>query len=231
MLKAINVIIGILLSANVLNAQNLMDDLKAVSSFLDTAESVQIEVVCKVFAKKEGELLNTIHTAMSKKGKIMFSSLDDLDIFTNDKYGVYINNEEKLITVISKAKYTARMKSIDNKSIDQFVSWMKKQQTKTSFNPKLVDEVNGIRIYSISNMDEIKELIVSIDVVNHTIKKISYEFTESSQQKQQFILLDYSKFLVNSKDIHLNQSDYYIQQSGKFFPGNKYKSYSITTDL
>ena len=34
-----------------------------------------------------------------------------------------------------------------------------------------------------------------------------------------------------SKEIDLNSKDYYIQQSGKFLPGNKYKSYSITTDL
>lgn len=231
MSRIFTILIILLLGVNASKAQNLMDDLKLLSAALDTAETVQINVVCKIYSKKEGELVNTVHSGMCKKGKMTFFSLDDLDIFTNDKYGIFINNEEKLITVISKAKYVSRMKSIDNKSIDQFVNWMKKQETKVSFNPKMISETNGVRTYSISNLDDIRELIVSIDVKNHTIEKISYEFAETSQQKQRYILLNYSKFVISSKEIDLNSKDYYIQQSGKFLPGNKYKSYSITTDL
>jgi hypothetical protein len=231
MLKQLTISICLLLSVNSLKAQNLVEDMKTISSVLDTAKSVQIQAICKVYSQKGGELMSIIHTGLSKRGKLSVSTLEEMDIFTNEKYGVYINNEDKSITVISKSKYADKLKSVNNKNIDQFVSWMKKQETKTSFNPKLLSETNGIRTYSIANMEDLKEVVISIDLKKHTIEKISYEFSESSQQNQRFIVLDYSKFLINSGETTLNQTDYYIQKSGKFLPGNKYKSYSITTDL
>lgn len=231
MLRILIVLTGLLLYSTASKAQNLMDDLKKISSVLDTVETVRIDVVCKVYFKKGGELLSTVNTGLIKKGKKTVSVFDDFEIFMNEKYGVYVNHEDKSITVISKDKYASQMKSIDNKSVDQFVNWMKKQENKTSFNPKLLSEEGGVRTYSITGLNDLKELIVAINVTNHTIEKISYEFEESSQQKQKYILLNYSKFIINSKEIHLDSKDYYIQQSGKFLPGNKYKSYSITTDL
>lgn len=231
MLRILVVLTGLLLFSTVSKAQNLMDDLKKVSSILDTVETVRIDVVCKVYSKKEGELLTTVNTGMIKKGKKTVSFFDDFEIFMNERYGVYVNHEDKSITVISKDKYASRMKSIDNKSVDQFVNWMKKQENKTSFNPKLLSDAEGIRTYSITGLSDLKELIVVIDVTNHKIERISYEFEESSKQKQKYILLNYSKFIIDSKEIQLDSKDYYIQQSGKFLPGNKYKSYSITTNL
>ena len=231
MLRKLSISICLLLSVNSLRAQSLVEDMKTISSVLDTARSVQIQAICKVYSQKGGELVSIINTGLSKKGKQSVSTIDDMDIFTNEKYGVYINNDDKSVTVISRSKYADKLKSVSNKSIDQFVSWVKKQETKTTFDPKLLSEINGVRTYSITNMDDLKEVVISIDVKKHAIEKISYEFSESSQQSQRFIVLDYSKFLINSKETILDQTDYYIQKSGKFLPGNKYKSYSITTDL
>lgn len=220
-----------LLSVHSLKAQNLVEDMKAISSVLDTAHTVQIQAICKVYSEKGGELVSTINTGLSKIGKQSVSTIDDMDIFTNEKYGVYINNEDKSINVILRSKYANRFKSINNKSIDQFASWLKKQETKASFNPKLLSETNGIRTYSIANMDDFKEVVILIDIKKHTIEKISYEFSESSEQTHRFIVLNYSKFLINSKETIIDPTDYFIQKSGKFLPGNKYKSYSITTDI
>jgi hypothetical protein len=208
-----------------------MDDLKAVSSVLDTAGTVEIQVLCKVYSKRNGELVSTANTGIIKKGKMNVSVFDDLEIFTNDQYGVYVNSESKSIMLISKSKHTSRLKAPDDKGLDKFVSWVKQQQNKAAFNPDLLSDEAGVRTYSIRGVEDLKEVLVSINTKNKTVVRISYEFSDSSQQKQRYIVLDYSKFLVNSKETSLNQKDYYIQQSGKFLPGNKYKSYSITTDL
>lgn len=212
-------------------AQSLMEDLKAVSAVLDTAKSVHIQVVCKVYTKKDGVLINTINTEVIKKGKMSVSSFDDLEVFTNDKYGVYVSGENKSIMLISKNKYNSRIQSMDDKGIDQFVLWMKKQQNKPSFHPDLISDEGDVRTYSITDLEDLKEVLITINVKYKSIVKISYEYTESSQQKQKYISLNYSKFSINNKEISLDQTDYYIQKSGKFLPGNKYKSYSITTDL
>ncbi|MDF3026940.1 MAG: hypothetical protein K0S23_1247 [Fluviicola sp.] len=225
------IIAGLFLFSYSSQAQSLIDDLKAVSSVLDTAKSVKIQVVCKVYSKKGGDLVSSINTGITKKGKMSVSLFDNLEIFTNEKYGVYVDKENESIMVVSKSKHAARLNSMGDKHMNEFVSWMKKQQTKVDFKPVLISEEAGIRSYSVTSLDDLKELIVSINVTNHTIEKISYEYVESSQQKQHYILLDYTKFLINSKEIDLDQKDYYIQQSGKFLPGNKYKSYSISTDL
>jgi hypothetical protein len=213
------------------HSQSLMEDLKAVSGVLDTAKSVHIQVVCKIYTDRDGQLVNTVNTGVLKKGKMSVSTFDDMEVFTNDKYGVYVSGENKSIMLISKSKHSDRIQSIDDKGIDQFISWMKKQQTKTSFHPVLITDEGGLRTYSIKDLEDLKEVLIVINTNNKSILNISYEYSESSKQKQKFILLNYSKFLVNSKEIHLDQTDYYIQQSGKFLPGKKYKSYSITTDL
>ena len=231
MKRFFNIVVILFLLLPTLQAQNLVTDLKEVSSILDTAKTVQIQVTCKIYSNRGGELINTANTAIIKKGKLSVSIFDDLAVFTNEKYGVYVNSEDKTLMLVLKSKYTSQMKQIDNKSIDQFVSWVKKQQTKKTFNPVLVSEEKGIRTYSIKELDDLKEVIIALNVKDKTIVKISYEFNDSSDQKQKYIVLDYSTFLVNSRDTTLDQSDYYIQQSGKFLPGNKYKSYSITTDL
>lgn len=231
MKQVVSLLIGLFLLVPSLRSQSLMEDLKEVSVVLDTAKSVHIQVVCKVYTKRGGELLNTVNTEVLKKGKMSVSTFDDLAVFTNEKYGVYVSDENKSIMVISKSKYNSKMPSMDEKGIDQFVSWMKKQQNKTSFHPTLISDEGGIRTYSITNLEELKEVLITVNVKNKTILRISYEYDESSQQKQKYISLNYSKFLINSNEINLDQADYYIQQSGKFFPGRKYKSYSITTNL
>lgn len=231
MKRFFNIIAILFLLLPTLQAQSLVNDLKEVSSILDTAKTVQIQVTCKIYSKRGGELINTANTSVIKKGKLSVSVFDDLAVFTNEKYGVYVNGEDKTLMLVEKSKYTSQMKQIDNKSIDQFVSWVKKQQTKKTFNPVLVSEEKDVRTYSIKGLDDLKEVIIALNIKDKSIVKISYEFNDSSDQKQKYIVLDYSRFLVNSREITLDQSDYYIQQSGKFLPGNKYKSYSITTDL
>lgn len=232
MRKIIGVLIGVFLCIYTVGAQNLMDDLRIIASDLDSARSVEIKVACKVYVKKDGELVSTVNTGMIKKGKLSVSVFEEMEILSNEKYGVYVNNENKSIAILSKSKHAARLKSFDDKGIDQFVSWLKKQQTKTAFAPVLVSEEGDVRTYAIRNLDKnLKEVLVSLNMKQKTILKISYEFSEASEQKQKYILLNYSKFLVNDSNIELNQSDYYIQQSGKFLPGNKYKTYSVTTDL
>lgn len=232
MLRIFIVLISVLLCVNPSKAQKLMDDLKLISSALDSAKSVDIRVVCSIYYKKGGEVISTANTGVIKKGKLSLSIFEDMEILTNDKYGVYVNNENKSITVISKNKHTSRMKSFDDKGLDQFVSWLKKQQTKVTFAPVLLSDEDNVRTYAIRNLDKnLKEVIVALDMKQKKVLKITYEFHESSEQKQKYIVLNYSKFLVNDDEINLNQNDYYMQQSGKFLPGNKYKSYSITTDL
>lgn len=224
-------LIGGLLMATPSFTQSLVDDLKAVSAVLDTAHAIQLEVSCKVYTRQGGELISEVNTGMIKKGKWSVSTFEDLKVFTNEKYGVYVNTEEKSIMLISKAKHTSRLKSMDDKGIQQFLSWMKKQQANTAFNPQMISEEDHVRTYAVKNLNEVKELLISINVKTHAIVRITYEFETSSQQKYKFIVLNYAKFLINTEDINLDQTDYYIQKSGKFFPGNKYKSYSITTDL
>ena len=224
--------ICLLLVVNTSKAQNLIDDLKAVSSRIDSAESADIRVICNVYTQKGGDIISTVNTGIIKKGKLSVSLFEEMEILTNDKYGVYVNKESQSITIISKSKHTSRLKAFNDKGIDQFVSWMKQQQKKATFNPVLISEEGSIRTYAVRNLDDnLKEVIVSVDVKQKKLLKISYEFSELSSQKQKYILLNYSKYLVNDSEIHLNQNDYYMQQSGKFLPGNKYKSYSITTDL
>lgn len=213
------------------HSQSLMEDLKAVSGVLDTAKSVHIQVVCKIYTEQNGQLINTVNTEVVKKGKMSVSVFDDLEVFTNDKYGVYVSGENKSIMLISKSKHNSRIQSVDDKGIDQFVTWMKKQQTKPSFHASLISDEEGLRTYSIKDTEDLKEVLIVINTNNKSIVKISYEYSEASKQKQKYISLNYSKFLINSKEIHLDQADYYIQQSGKFLPGKKYKSYTITTDL
>lgn len=213
------------------SAQSLMNDMKEIVGVLDTVNSVHIQVNCKVYSRKGGDLINTANTELFKDGKKSVSIIDDVSVFSDEKYGVLVNHENRSLMLVAKNKYASKFNLKNINGVDQFVSWLRQKQTKKSFNPEMISEENGVRIYSIKNLDDLKELIIVLDLKNKSIVKITYEFSESSEQKQKFIQLNYSKFLVNSKEINVNQSDYYIQKSGKFLPGNKYKSYRITTDL
>lgn len=212
-------------------AQSLMSDMKEIVGVLDTVNSVHIQVNCKVYSRKGGDLINTAHTELFKDGKKSVSIMDDMSVFSDEKYGVLVNNEDHSLMLVAKNKYASKFNIKNNNGIDQFVSWLHQKQTKKSFSQEMVSEENGVRTYSIKNLDDVKELIIVLDMKNKSIVRITYEFSESSEKKQKFIQLNYSKFLLNSKEINVNQSDYYIQKSGKFLPGNKYKSYRITTDL
>jgi hypothetical protein len=213
------------------SAQSLMNDMKEIVGVLDTVNSAHIQVNCMVYSRKGGDLINTAHTELFKDGKKSVSIIDDVSVFSDEKYGVLVNHENRSLMLVAKNKYASKFNLKNINGVDQFVSWLRQKQTKKTFNPEMISEENGVRIYSIKNLDDLKELIIVLDLKNKSIVKITYEFSESSEQKQKFIQLNYSKFLVNSKEINVNQSDYYIQKSGKFLPGNKYKSYRITTDL
>lgn len=227
----LSVFIVFICSSLPLKAQSLMSDMKEIVGVLDTVNSVHIQVICKVYSKKGGDLLNTVNTELFKEGKKNVSVFDDVSVFSDEKYGVLVNNEDKSLMLIDKNKYASKFNMKNDNGVEQFVSWLNQRQNKKSFNPEMISEENGIRTYSMRDLDDLKEVTITLDSKNKSILKISYEFSESSAQKQKYIQLNYSKFLVNSKEIKVNQSDYYIQKSGKFLPGNKYKSYRITTDL
>nr|WP_294862108.1 hypothetical protein [uncultured Fluviicola sp.] len=214
-----------------LKAQSLMSDMKEVVGVLDTVKSVHIQVTCKVYSRKGGDLLNTVNTELFKEGKRSVSIFDDVSIFSDEKYGVLVNNEDKSLMLVDKNKYASKFDIKSDNGVEQFASWLRQKQSKKSFKPEMISEENGIRTYSIKDLEDLKEVAITLDSKNKSILKISYEFAESSAQKQKYIQLNYSKFLVNSKEINVNQSDYYIQKAGKFLPGNKYKSYRITTNL
>jgi hypothetical protein len=208
-----------------------MADLKIISANLDTAKSVNIEVVCKVYSKKNGDLLSSVNTGIIKSGKSSLTIFDDVEIFTTENVSAFIDKNNSSITVLSKSKVKEQVGTLEDKGIDQFVKWVKSQSSQNSFNPVLISNENNIRVYSIKDFNDLKEMLISIDIQSKSILKISYEYTDSSEQKQKFIELNYKKFLINDAATKLVQSDYFILKSGKYSAGNKFKSFSITTNI
>jgi hypothetical protein len=195
MYQKINLIVIIVLCSFVGYTQNLNDHLKEIVSKMDSSKSVSLEIDVKMYSKKGSSLVYSSNAAVYKSGVKTKNVLSEMEYVDLGKHTVRIDHEEKAVLIqekqsISPEQLASMRDQIDVKELQKL---LKKQSSGSNSIVKLKSSTAGIRIYSITGVSEMKEVIIELDIDKSSIRKISYEYGDSKEPGQ-YIVLDYTKF-------------------------------------
>lgn len=218
--------------------QNLDKDVQEIIQNLDSASSVSIKVKVDVYSRKGGAKTFSTTASMQRQKNSFLNILAKQENFENAKYQVSIDHEEKKVLILKKeatAKARAIKEDFENelKKLQKMLEKQDKgENVKDSKVVKLVSNVSGVRKYSITNIAEYKEISIVLDLNAKVIKSITYEYSEKSEMKGQYVVLDYSEFKIGG-DLSklLTPSNYFTEANGKYTLVSSLKNYKIYTEL
>lgn len=224
----------ILISSNLLWCQNLKNDLNQITHRIDSSKQISLEVKACVYGKKGGSMVYSTKASLYRNGDATLTRLAEQDYLVTPNVEVTVDNEEKEILILKKNnsktvnKTKTKGSSLDLNAINDFLD----QQESVKPIITLVSNVNGIKTYRVSNIPDLVEMKVILNMNELTINRIEYHYKESSSYKGQFVSLDYTKFSYNENNSSLlKTSNYYYENDGKVVCSAKYKNYSLFTEL
>lgn len=199
MYQKINLIVVIVLCSFTGFGQNLNDDLQKIVSKMDSSKSVSLEIDVKMYSDKGGSMIYSSKAAVYKSGLKTKNVLSEMEYIDSGKHTVRIDHEEKAVLIqkkqsLSKEKLASMQDQVDVKELQKL---LKSESNGSKSTVKLKSSTTGIRIYSITGISEMKEVIIELNFNESAIRKISYEYGEQSGQ---YVVLDYTKFDFN-KDL------------------------------
>ncbi len=211
-------------------SQNFENDMKAISQKMENAEAISIKAKVSVYSKRGGKLIYNSVSSVEHKNETTITKLDDLEIFKSKTIEIQVDYENHKMLLSTKNKVSDKISESTLKEIQKYVSSSKSTKTKNS--PKLISSVNGLNTYSFSNLKGINDYTVVLDNKNHTLIKITFEYDESSTNKGQFGIIEYTQFdyrpIFNSS--HFNTNNYFIiDKSKKYIPSSRFSQYNIIT--
>jgi hypothetical protein len=200
---------------------------------MDTSSHVSVEVKVSAHSKKGAAVFYSTNASFYKSGKSTFTRLGEQDYLVTPAVEVTVDNEEKAMLVLKKEDAPKNKKVKKEKvkfDFKEFEKYLDEDQVKAEIS--LVSSSNGLNEYKITNIPEIIEMRIVINVKSNSIDKVTYHYKDESQYKGQYIVLDYTKFSYSENNsAKLNPSNYYSETSGKIVGVGKYKSYNLYKEL
>lgn len=233
MYRIINLITFLLFWAHLSCAQDLRADLNQIVGKMDTSSHVSVEVKVSAHSKKGAAVFYSTNASFYKNGKNSFTRLGEQDYLVTPTVEVTVDNEEKAMLVLKKEAEPKSKKSKKEKikfDFKEFEKYLDEDQVKAVIT--LVSNSDGVKEYKITNVPELVEMRIVINVNKHSIDKVIYHYKDESQYKGQYIVLDYTKFsYTENNSAKLNPANYYTDINGKIVGVGKYKSYNLFKEL
>jgi len=232
MFQKISFITLFILFSFTLIGQDLTKDFEEIISKMETSKSVSIQVNVKMYGSKGGSLIYTSHASVDKMGEDYINVLSEMVFISTNDYSLKIDHEEKAVLIINKKnietpKDEEKISEYDVKRLRDFLIT---NQNKVIYTISLLSNSSGIKTYSISGVRGMKEMLITLDMNNKTIKKVCYEY-DSRESNSRYIELEYHKFIY---DVNLSQkfdlSSYFRIENNKYVLSTALQGYNLYTE-
>lgn len=234
MFQKINLILILVFCNFLVSSQELEADFEKIATHLEGSTSFFIQADVSVFDKKGGAKLHEMKAKLYKSEKAQLNIIDDVENYSNEKYVVHVDHEEKLISILTKEQVNGNfsmddVSQFDLKKIKKFIKEESKESGDLS-TVKLISNNDNIKTYKISKNGEVFETIIKLDMNKLQILEISIEYDKGSVYNGQFVKLKYVSF-TNSEDVSLflKQNQYFTISNEKYILAAKYKNYQLST--
>ncbi len=211
--------------------QNLESDLQKISESMESAKSVAINVQVSSYSSKGGSLIYSAEASAMKMDRSMKNVLAEIETISTPYYELKIDHEERAILILEKDS-TESIQEINLSDFDvrKLKKYFENDQSEYSKTVKLVSNSNGKKTYSITGIEGMREVLISLDANSNKIIQITYEYGSNSQ-KGQYTVLDYTKFVYN-KDLSasFDLNTYFSEVNGQYVLVDKLKGYQIFTE-
>lgn len=214
-------------------AQKLEDDLNKIVQHVDTARTVSLQSEILVYGRKGGSKIYTAKASLKRSGQASLTVLDEIEYFSDGSYFVTVDHEEHKVSVVKndeqRNKEHLKGMNLDLKALQKLM-----QEEKGAPKPvvKLVSDADGMHTYSITKIPSIDEVRITLNTKRSAIASISYEYSDESEYKGQYIVINYTGFECNTDvSASLKQSQFFTLSDGKVNLSNRLKTYTLYSEL
>lgn len=215
--------------------QDLEKDLTEIGKIMEAASSVSISVDVRMYSSKGGSSRYSGNAKMIRSGESIKSVLGEMEYINTPTFEVRVDHEEKEVLIFKKARVDSNSTSPKHEEVEFDIEALKKlmesegDQIKPTV--KLVSSSAGIKKYSITGVQGVKESVIELDMNTKKLVSVRYEYGSGSE-KGQYVVLNYTKFKYNS-DVSsvFNLSKYFTENEGLFVLAPSFKGYNMFTEI
>lgn len=217
-------------------SQDLKADMSVITEKMKASETLLLEVEAKMYNTKGGAMIFQSSAEMMKDGTKMKSKLGEMEFLITDDYEIRIDNEEKSMLILDKSKERKSILPQSKSDLKKFEDDIKEIEKLFSENENkvsiaLLSSSGGIKKYSITGIEGIKEVVINLDLNKKSIKSISYEYGSASE-KGQYVVVVYSRFEYDATlGSEFNLSGIFTKNQDNYILQGKYKNYHLFTEL
>lgn len=208
-------------------SQEFEKDMKAVVSKMDAATSISISVKVALYNKKGGDIQYSTVSTVEKSANTTITKLGEMEMFTSDKYEVQVDHEENHMLIHPISKEKVDFSDINLKEIKKLLEVDETAVKKPVYT--VVSNVNGVKTFSIKNIESYKEWIVVLDTKEAKIKKIEYQYLDSGTTKGQYCVLIYEKFDYSPSfpPSYFDYKNYFTLENTHYILSKKFTNYKL----
>lgn len=210
-----------------IRAQEFEKDMKAVIEKMDASTSISISVKVALYNKKGGAIQYSTVSTVEHSGSTTITKLGEMEMFTSDKYEVQVDNEENQVFIHPVSKTNVDFSDINLKEIKKLLERDETVVKKPTYG--LLSNVNGIKTYTIKNIDGYKEWVVVLDTKEEKIKKVEYEYEDVGTTKGQYCVLVYEKFDFSPSfsSTYFDYKNYFTLENKQYTLSKRFKTYKL----
>ncbi|GEM_PF-4315158 len=226
MTKYLIFIITFTLSFSIL-AQEFEKDMKAIISKIEASKAISISVKVSLYNKKGGAVqYSTVSTVdFSTYGTI--TKLGEMEMYTSAQHEVQVDHEENQVFIHPVSKTNVDFSDINLKEIKKLMEVDETAVKKPIYT--LLSNVNGIKTYSIKNIEGYKECEVVLDTKEEKIKRVDYEYADSGTTKGQYCVLVYEKFDYSPSfsATYFDSKNYFTLENKQYTLSKRFNTYKL----
>jgi hypothetical protein len=212
--------------------QNLSKDFTSIVNKIDSTDEISIGVKINVYSNKGGSKIYSTSSSIefSKKGAI--THLGEMEYYKSKEYEVHIDHDEKQVLIQKLSKVNNQFSDLNLGEIKKYLKEEEDAVTKKKPIISMTSNSNGIKTYSMTNVEGYEEIIIELDMKEIKINKIIYEYSKTGSLKGQYCVLDYSKFDFKPafSQGYFDKSKYFTVSNNQIKLVSKYNSYNLITE-
>lgn len=212
-------------------AQKLSDDFNKIVEKIESVTELSLSITAIVKTSEKGNVIYTSKSKLLRNKNLGFLTIiDGEELLVTKEYEIAIDKEEKNVIVQKIKKLDEN--DFSKKALSDIKKYFEEESGKNKNNhvEKLISDAQGVRKYSLKNIEGISEIRFELDMKNFKIIKIEYWFDSTENNQKYYCVVNYDTFdyapKIDSKLI--STSNYFtIDSSGNYVLTSRFSNYKL----
>lgn len=222
------ILITLLLAANPATSQDYDADIAAVTARIESAKTCHIISTITVYNDKQSKKkVTSFGSELRKSDEAYRTTIAETELMSDGNVMIMVDHEEKVVQLQKLEKISKKDKAF----MKEFYALNAEKDNKdTVF---FLGKEGNVNTWLVKyKYGEIRQMTVSINTAENTLKRIEFEYSKKYYPDNSYVVIDYTTFSYNAsfdKGLFTGR-DLVSKKAGGFVLTEKYNDYELITD-